>query len=368
MQLTNTLVRAGEALGLVRREDPAPDPTEASLARLAALIPRRTGDPGALSFDAVFRAVLLLQTLGSQISFDAWRGSAAIDPRPAILDQPDVFTHRAAFVGETIASMATRGEGFWKHYLNPSGQVTGLSVLDPLTTEPLGSNRFNVNGVEQVGGISHLQLLRRPGHKRGLGPIQACAESLTGAVELRRWADGWLKNAAVPPGTLQSDQPIDKPTATRYKNDFKENVRYTDGPLVLGSGLKYSALLLKPEEMQWIEAQNFNVTAVARMFGLPARHMLASVEGSSETYANLEQDEIALLRGTLMRYINEIEAAFTAVLPRGTVVRANLESLLRTDTKTRYEGYKIGLDGGFITIADIAGWEHLPPDPDRKRK
>lgn len=350
----NLLARAAAAAGIIVRSEPVPEP-----ASIADLIPSRIASDPALSLDSVFSAVLLLETAGAQLSVDAWRGTEIL-PRPSLLAQPDVFSHLPAFLSETIGSMAQRGEAFWQHYTGPADQVTGLKVLDPLTVEPLAGGRFSIKGKEQLGGISHLQLLRRPGYLHGLGPIQACMTTITGAIELREWANDWLNSSKVPNGQVSSDQPLSKADAERYKAQFVEKQSFKSGPIVLGSGLKYTPLLLKPEEMQWLEAQNFNVLAVARMFRIPARHMLAVLEGGSETYANLEQDEITFARHTLMRYITEIEAAFTNLLPRGQVARINVDALLRTDTKTRYEAHKIGLDAGFLTVDEVRSIEHLP--------
>lgn len=352
----NPIVRAAEHLGLLVRDDaPAPD--------FSAQVrpPERTAtDTGPMSLDIVYRSVLYLETLGSQLTFDAWRDRLRLDT-PALLTKPDVFSHLVAFSAETIGSMAQRGEAFWKHHTNPSGTVTGLTVLDPRKVEPLGRGRFSVDGVEQVGGISHLQLLRTPGELHGLGPLQACRATVSGAIDLRRWADNWLTEAKIPPGQLNTEQVLDAATAKRYGEQFTDKAGYRNGPVVLGSGLKYNPLLLTPEEMQWLEAQNFNVVAIARMFGIPPRAALITIEG--DTYANLEQDEISTVRGTLMRYVNEMEAAFTDVLPRGQWVQANLNGLLRTDTKTRYEAHKIGLDAKFLTVPEVRDIEHLGPLP-----
>lgn len=352
--MPNLFARAAESLGmLVREEPPAPDFSA------QVLPPSRTAAPGGpMSLDIVFRSVMYLETLAGQLTFDAWRDKLRLDT-PALLAKPDVFGHLVGFTKETVGSMASRGEAFWKHYTNTSNQVTGLEVLDPRKVEPLGRGRFSVDGKVQVGGISHLKLMRIPGELHGLGPLQACKATVDGAVELRRWADNWLDQAKIPPGQMTTEQQLDKATADRYAAQFSAKVGYRNGPVVLGSGLKYSPLLLTPEEMQWLESQNFNVVAVARMFGIPPRAALVTIQG--DTYANLQQDEIAAVRDTLMAYVNEMEAAFTDVLPRGTWTAANLEALLRTDTKTRYEGYQIGLASGFLEVPEIRDWEHLGP-------
>lgn len=345
-------------LGLLVRDDTTPGEEFAGDVRPPAR--GIDADRVALTLDAVYRAVLVLQTSGSQLTLDAWRGPTPLPERPVILARPDVFGTLPAFLGETISSLACRGNAYWRHRLNSTGDVTGVHVLDPLTVTPLGEGRYAVAGKE-TRHVSHLQLLRRPGQLEGLGPIQACAETVRGAVDLRRWADKWLDEGTVPTGVLTSDQQLDANTAKRYKTQFKESVKPKDGVVVLGSGLAYSPLALKPAEMQFLESQAANVTSMARMFGIPARLMLAEVPSGSETYTNLEAETLSYVRFTLMWYLNEIETAFTELLPRGQVAKFNVDGLLRADTKTRYEAHKIGLDAGFLDLAEVRRIEGLTP-------
>ncbi len=50
-------------------------------------------------------------------------------------------------------------------------------------------------------------------------------------------------------------------------------------------------------------------------------------------------------------------------MPRGQYARFNRGSLLRTDLKTRYESYEIGLRAGFLTIAEVRELEDREPLP-----
>ncbi len=57
---------------------------------------------------------------------------------------------------------------------------------------------------------------------------------------------------------------------------------------------------MSPEDAQWLEAQKFNTTAVARLFGVPTSLMLASVDGKSQSYQNVSQEWTAFVRFGLM--------------------------------------------------------------------
>lgn len=133
------------------------------------------------------------------------------------------------------------------------------------------------------------------------------------------------------------------------------------GVAVLTGGITYKPVLITPEEAQFIESQQFSVTSLARLFGIPANLMLAAVEGTSNTYSNVAQADLTFVRWTLSKYIREIEAAFSALLPRGQRARFNLDALLRPDTLSRYQAHRVAIASGFLTVDEVRAIEGLPP-------
>jgi phage portal protein BeeE len=97
------------------------------------------------------------------------------------------------------------------------------------------------------------------------------------------------------------------------------------------------------------------------MFGVPARFL--NVETTTRTYSNLESESIDMIRYTASGDLQRFEQALSNLLPRGTWVKANLDSLLRPDTEARYRAHKIGLDANFLTIDEVRDLEDLPPLP-----
>lgn len=349
-------------LGLIERAD---DDTSSPLPSITPSVDRsRGGDP--LSLDALYRAVQILQTAASQLSVDVWRGTQPI-VAPAWIGAPDPWSHGPAFLDETIASLALRGNCYWRVNRGPEGQVVALECLDPndvtITVPDTGPLVFHWSGSRwSPRDIVHLALMRRPGRRNpyGLGPIQACRESVDGAIKLRRWADAWTEDGTVPNGVLTSDQTLTQTDADTIKSRFLKAVKATE-PVVLGQGTSYKPLLLTPQEMQWLDSQDFNVVAMARLMGIPPRLMLAVLDGTSQTYANQAQEDLSFVRWTLMAYLREIEAAFTWLLPRGQTARFNLDAILRADTKTRYEAYDLGIKAGFLTLDEVRQTEGLTP-------
>ncbi|MDY5127459.1 MULTISPECIES: phage portal protein [unclassified Actinotignum] len=361
--MNNPLARMAHGLGLLTRSDDtggddAPSPVIIPPART-----RTTGDPRSLA--AVYRALFILETASRQLTLDAWRGDELIKEPPAIVRRPSLEMHRPAFISETVNSLAQRGNAYWK--ISRSGyEVIDARILNPVEVavwrdERSDTLRYSWRGKRiPARDIIHLKLTHVPGEIYGMGPIQACAQTVRGAQDMRAYADNWTGASGRPTGILSTDQRLTEEQATIWKKQANEMLTPGHGVGVFGQGMTYKPLLLNPSELQFLESQRENTTEIARMFGIPARLMLASIEGGSQTYANAQQEDIAFLRYTLIAYLNEIESAFTEITPRGTTVKFNVDGLLRTDTKTRYEAHAIGLNAGFLTPEEVRAIEGLP--------
>lgn len=360
------IIRAAARLGLVERESipgSAGRPMQSITPRSPAVV---IGDDLALSLDAVYRSVQIIQTAASQLSLDVWRGPDRIDA-PSWVATPDPWTTPKEFLEKTAASLALRGNAFWRVDRAPDGKILSLHVLDPLdvtvnvTTSGVPIYRVGRDAFTRRD-CAHLALMRRPGtrYPLGLGPIQAAKNQILSAVELRKYADGWMDGGSIPNGVLTSDQILTSDQAAALKKRFMESVR-ADEPIILGQGTDYRPLMLKPDEVQWIETQKLNVISIARIFGIPSRLIMAAPDGGTETYSNQQQEELSFIRWTLMSYLREIEAAITWLLPRGNTARFNLDGILRPDTRTRYEAHKIAIEAGFLTVDEVRAIEGLKP-------
>ncbi len=358
------LADAAAALGVLRSV-PAPEEFPA----VSVTPPPRLAAGGveqAMTLESVYRAVQVLQTGASQLTLDVWRGGRRLDAVPSLLAKPDLNSSLSAFLAETVGALAQRGNAYWLHNLGPKRETVNLTVLPPLEVAPIRyepgrPRRWAWRGREYgPDEMTHLQLMRTTGRAEGLGPLQAWRASVAGALAVRDYTASWMTGGGVPNGVLSTDMPLTAEDAAAYKAQWMASVKASE-PAVLGRGLTYQYLALKPSEIQWIESRQLTPTEVARLFGIPASLMLTGVKGSSLTYSNLEMDTLQFVRWTLMAYLREVEEAFSACLPRGQRARFNLDAILRADTASRYAAYSTAISAGFLTPDEVRAEEGLAP-------
>lgn len=340
-----------------------PEPTPP----IESLIPKRSELPisegSILRTIAVYRAVQLLTVAAGQLSIDVWRGPDQIE-RPSLVKRPDIKQRDlASFVKRSVASLALTGNAYWLVSRNARNEASNLEVLNPHECSPQEDGTLAVAGSTRnlaPHEFQHLGLLWIPGSLEALGPIQAARMELTGAVKTTQFgAEVFHTSGDTPSGILKTDQPLSPTQAHDYKLQWQS--REAHEVAVLGQGLDYAPIALSPKDAQFIESRQFDTTSIARLFGIPAHLFLAQVEGSNLTYSNQESADLEFTKWTLQAYLGEIEQALTAVLPSTQVARFNLEALLRSDTKSRYEAHQLGINAGWLLRSEVRAIEGLPP-------
>lgn len=345
----------------------------------------------ALSLSTVYRGIQIHATAAFQLSIRTENAAGLALESSSIIDRPCTDMHRPAWIEYIVNSLYVDGNSFWLidrfgEGTRRPGTVSNITPLNPaevtVHVERLKNGRERVSyyyrGIRQTGEIKHLKFLRIPGLHRGLGPIQAAQIELRGALDARDYGALWLNDANMPDGVLTTEQVLAPGDTDKYKHVWygrnpdgtprtTEDGKAIFGPherlRVMGAGLKYQPLLLKPSDVQFLETQQFTTTQVARLLGLPASLLLAAVEGNSQTYSNIEQDWIGYLRFSLMKPLLEIEEALSELLPGGNRARFNTDALLRSDTKTRYEAHNLAIEGKWKLRSEIRAIEGLPPIP-----
>lgn len=315
----------------------------------------------ALGLPAAYRAVELSAGMSAQLSIDAVRGSEVLAGRqvPGIVTQPDPWRTLDSWIERQVVNYATEGNNFLRIWRAPDGTIASLEVLDPFVTQVIWRKvrgrmvkRYSTltrDGRVELGAddVIHSMGLEVAGLDRGLSPIGWCRAALGGVLDVRDYADRWFRDESTD-AVLTTDQRLEKGVAREYKRAWYEpDPNDPAGPRlrVLGSGLHYEPIMLKPEDAQWLQAQNFGILDVARMFGVPAAYLEAAVDGTALTYQTLETIDAQFLRTTIFpRYLRKIEAALTQALPRGQRARFRTSDLLRPDAKTRAE-----IDAIYIT-------------------
>lgn len=121
---------------------------------------------------------------------------------------------------------------------------------------------------------------------------------------------------------------------------------------------------------QFFEIQNLTTRQIANAFGVKS-FQLNDMEKS--TYSNITEQNKAFYSDTMQNVLTEYEQEidykllYDSEIAKGYYTKFNADVMLRSDLKTRYEAYNIGVQGGFITIEEVRKKEDLKYMPGTDR-
>lgn len=243
-----------------------------------------------------------------------------------------------------------------------------------LTTDgmPSGKERLiNSADMLHVVGLSQDGLL-------GMSPIQQARQALGLAVATEAYGASFFGNGSRPGGILSHPKKLDEETSARLKKTWQESQGgdKAHSVAVLEEGMEWTAVGISPNESQFLETRKFQKSEIASIFRVPP-HMIADLDRS--THSNIEQQSLEFvcycLTPWLVRWEQELtRKLFNAGRPHGmpTVGRTAakkyfpefaIKGLVRGDFKTRYEGYAIARQWGWMNPDDIRAEEGLNPLP-----
>lgn len=318
----------------------------------------------ALTLTAVYRAVDIIATSISGLRLETFRYASGLEqkiPNPLLVNNPSLEDTRRDFMFMTAVSLLLDGNAFWLKTPDTRGGTNNLTILP---ANAVGVRLDGVNGLtgrkvfdymgETYGTdrIQHLKAFSRAGVLRGISPIQSCSKDIASIIDLRDFAANWFSSGGVPTGVLKTNLQLSKDDAeamTAVWHNKQQNRQIA----VLGSGFEYQAVALSPRDALFTDVQAQAVQQVARMFGIPARMLLTGVDGSSDTYSNMVDEIQVFYRTSLMSYLNTIEDALSACLPRGTATRFVFEDLFRADPAGRIEMYANAIAAGIMTVEEV---------------
>ncbi len=70
---------------------------------------------------------------------------------------------------------------------------------------------------------------------------------------------------------------------------------------------------------------------------------------------------LQLIKWSIQPIAERIEAAFSDLLVRGQTAGFKYDSLLKTDTASRYNAYATALSNGFLSVDEVRSYENLDP-------
>ena len=124
-------------------------------------------------------------------------------------------------------------------------------------------------------------------------------------------------------------------------------------------------MTIPPNEAQFIETRKFQVSEIARAFGVPP-HLIGDLDKA--TFSNIEHQAIEFAQYSLQPWMTQIEQAINAKCLSGAgdeylFVEHVSEALVKTDILTRYQAHQIAILTGFETPNEARVIENKNPLP-----
>jgi HK97 family phage portal protein len=338
-----------------------------------------------LTMPAVWRAVALLAGSIAGLPLHAYRqdGAARVpagdnaqasrvlsDPHPdlTVFEWLELVVCHLALWGNAyllIKRDALTGRVLYLLPIHPSQVQVGRRKSDR-------AKRYAVTGPLPDGSagrvLGDLDVLHIPGFGYdgicGVSPIRAARQGVALALAAEEFGGKLFGSGSLATGILQTEQRLTQGQADRLSdrwNEKRTGLGSAHGTIVLDKGVKFTQLTIPPEDAQFLESRSFQVSEIARMFGVPP-HMLMDTAKSTSWGTGIEQQTIGFVTYTLRPWLARIEHRLTRLLRPDTVyVRFSLEGLLRGDSAQRAAFYTSMFNIGALSTNEIRAYEDLGP-------
>lgn len=331
---------------------------------------RQSGSGRAESLSTVYACVSAIsETIASlplvlyRRTPDDGREKAKEHPLYSVLhDQPNDAQTALEFRELMTAMVLLRGNAHAEIIRGGDGQVRALHPIpsDRITTLQLDNGRLGYEVTDHNGQRRRL-LQEEVLHLRhrtdnglvGVSPITASRETVHLALAEREHGSStfvngaWLSGILKFPGRLQDEQRSRIRRSWSTQHSGGANAGKT---AVLEEGVDYQPISMSMEDAQWLEARQFSVEEIARLFRVPPTIIGDLRHGN---YSNSVEMNRVFVVHTLRRHMAMWEQAIARSLlteagRRLYFAEHNVEGLLRGDSNNRADFYGSRSSSGTI--------------------
>lgn len=342
----------------------------------------------ALTYSAVYRAVAILATTAGSLPIKLCRRSSRngrevaerVYDHPvayALSREPNYEQTPITWTEYLVASMALRGNGYNEITMSPDGKHVELWSLQPAgmsvkrkEDDPARSLVYKYTNETTQTDLEPRQVLHIPLYGDGIvgkSPISLARQGIGLGLAAEGYGATHFGHGSQPSGILTHPGKIGDKARQQLKDAIRGEhggVKNANKVMVLEGGMTWTQIGLAPEDSQFLETRQFQVTDIARWFGIPP-HMLG--EMGRATWNNVEQLAIEFVTYTLRPYLIRIEQEINRKLLKGEpdlYVKFSVDALLRGDSAARFARYEIGHRIGIFSPNDILELEDRNPIDD----
>ena len=257
---------------------------------------------------------------------------------------------------------------------NNRGQVTGLYPLDSsnmqIYVDDVGllnsSNKIWYVYTDNLGHqikfrndeLLHFKGLTTDGIV-GLSVIEQLKHLIQNGKSSEEYINKFFKNGLQVKGIVQYVGDLKPKAEQTFIEEFERmssGLKNAHRIAMLPFGYQFQPISQKLVDAQFLENTQLTIRQIAAMFGVKM-HQLNDL--SKATHTNIAEQQrgfyIDTLQSILTMYEQELAYKLFLIteIRKGYYIKFNVDAILRADIKTRYESYRIGIQGGFITPNEV---------------
>jgi len=342
----------------------------------------------ALTIGAVYRAVRLLADDVAQLPLHLYRplpdrdggrpgGKERLrsDLAEVIATRPNDRQTSFEFRQMLTSHLLLRGNGYARIVSGARGAVDQLLPLHPARTRVAlsdsGRKVFitkNAAGREERLGqddVLHLcGFSIDPENPEGLSVIGFARTSFGLSISTEEFGARQFSQTPRPSFILESPVRLDKEAGDRLSDTFRSAYSGPSGwggvPL-LEEGVKATSVGMSHDDAQFLETRQFQVTDVARWFGVPP-HMIGDL--SRATFSNIEQQAIDYVTHSLMPWLVLWEQTIGRdLILDDAFAKFSVDGLLRGDAVSRAQAHQLHVNMRARTPNEVRALEDMNPVP-----
>lgn len=339
----------------------------------------RVSHDTALKYSAVWACVNYLARTLAYLPWNVFRrrdgggrDRAASHPVDWLLHtQPNpemsAFSFRQALMGHAL----TWGNGYAEIERDRAGRVMALWPITPDRASPDRDNSgalvYEIDGRGTVLAASDVYHIRGLGFDGlvGYSVITMAAQAIGMGLAAEQFGASFFGNGAHLGGVLEHPGKITDASLKHVRESFQSTYggAAKAGKVgILEEGMKYTRIGIPPNDAQFLESRMHQVTDICRWFGVPP-HKVADLEKA--TFSNIEHQSIEVVQDSIAPWARVMELEADIKLfgqNRGAnFTRMNLNSLMRGDSQSRAEFYRVMFNIGAYSPNDILELEDRNP-------
>lgn len=336
---------------------------------------------GSLAMSAVWRGTVLISQLGGALPLHVYEGDEKVDSQLLDNPHPDLttcefwrlgYTHRCLWGNAYYQKMRDNMHRIrWLYPLSPWRVKVG-KARKPVEGNPTGKVFEFTDENGKLHDLTPNEVFHVPGFGydgvTGVSPVRAATNAIGLALAAEQSASRLFASGNLLSGVLQTEQRLNRDQADalqkRWREKFSGSGRAHE-VAVLDAGTSFESMTMPSADAQMLESRDFQVTELARFFGVPPYLMFQTMKSTSWG-TGLEQQATGFVKFDLHPgWLAPTEQRVTKeLLPAGRRAKYAVEGLLRGDTQSRAEFYRVMREVGAFSANDIRRLEDLPPVED----